>query len=143
MDAAASLTVEQARKIVAPLYDALTEPGKKDTAALLASCAHDDYRSYHTNGDFLTRDQLAGVFVGMGAAVPDLTWKIIDLMVIGDQVIVRGEAAGTPTGEFWGQAPTGKGFKTMAIDIFTIRDGKLAKAFHIENWMTALEQMRK
>ena len=53
------------------------------------------------------------------------------------------EATGTPTGEFWGAAPTGKGFKTMAIDLFTVRDGKLASAYHIENWMAALEQMRR
>jgi hypothetical protein len=31
----------------------------------------------------------------------------------------------------------------MAIDVFTVRDGKLATAFHIENWMTALQQMGK
>ena len=31
----------------------------------------------------------------------------------------------------------------MAIDIFTVRAGKLASAYHIENWMTALEQMNK
>ena len=36
-----------------------------------------------------------------------------------------------------------KSFKTMAIDIFTVRDGKLAVGYHVENWMTALEQMRK
>src|SRR5437773_6073076 len=44
--AASSLTVEQARTIVAPLYDALNEPAKKDVAALLAKSTHPDYRSY-------------------------------------------------------------------------------------------------
>jgi hypothetical protein len=29
----------------------------------------------------------------------------------------------------------------MAIDLFTVRDGKLAKAYHIENWMTAIQQL--
>jgi hypothetical protein len=29
----------------------------------------------------------------------------------------------------------------MAIDVFTVRDGKLASAYHVENWMTALEQI--
>ncbi len=136
------LTVEEARKIVAPLYEALNEPGKKDVSALLAQAAHADYKSYHTNEDFLTRDQLAEVFKGMGASIPDLHWEILDIMTIGDQVVVRGEATGTPTGEFWGAPPTGKSFKTMAIDVFTVRDGKLAKAFHIENWTTALQQIK-
>jgi predicted ester cyclase len=139
----ASLTVEEARAIVAPLYEALNEPAKKDVAALLAKAAHTDYRSHHTNEDWLSRDQLAEVFKGMGVTIPDLRWKIMDVHTFGDQIVVRGEATGTPTGEFWGAAPTGKGFKTMAIDLFTVRDGKLASAYHIENWMAALEQMRR
>jgi steroid delta-isomerase-like uncharacterized protein len=137
------LTVEEARKIVAPFYDALNEPSKKDVAALLAKAAHPDYQSYHTNEAWRSRDQLAGAFKGMGVAIPDLRWRIMDIQTIGaDRIVVRGEATGTPTGEFLGVPPTGKGFKTMAIDVFTVRDGKLASAYHIENWIAALEQMR-
>jgi predicted ester cyclase len=126
-----------------PLYDALNQPAKKDVDALLAKAAHADYRSYHTNEEFLTRDQLAGIFKNMGVTVPDLRWDIKDIQTVGDQVIVRGEATGTPTGEFWGAKPTGKGFKTMALDVFTVKNGKLASCYHIENWMTALQQMSK
>jgi predicted SnoaL-like aldol condensation-catalyzing enzyme/predicted ester cyclase len=141
--AAAPLTIAQAREIVGPLYDALNQPAKKDVDALLAKAAHAEYRSYHTNEDFLTRDQLAGIFKNMGVTVPDLRWEIKDIQTNGDQVIVRGEATGTPTGEFWGAKPTGKGFKTMALDIFTVKNGKLASCYHVENWMTALQQMSK
>jgi predicted SnoaL-like aldol condensation-catalyzing enzyme len=141
--AAAPITKEQARAIVWPLYDALNEPARKDVSALLAKTAHPDYRSYHTNEEFLTRDQLAEVFKGMGVTVPDLRWEIKDIQTQGDQIIVRGEATGTPKGEFWGAKPTGKGFKTMALDLFTVKDGKLTSCYHIENWMTALQQIGK
>jgi predicted SnoaL-like aldol condensation-catalyzing enzyme/predicted ester cyclase len=141
--AVAPLTITIARKIVAPLYDALNQPSKKDVDALLAKAAHSDYRSYHTNEDFLTRDQLAGIFKNMGVTIPDLRWEIKDIQTFGDQVIVRGEATGTPMGEFWGAKPTGKGFKTMALDIFTVKNGKLASCYHVENWMTALQQIGK
>src|ERR1700733_6010535 len=77
--AASPLTVEQARTIVAPLYDALNQPAKKDVAALLAKATNPDYRSYSTNEDWLTRDQLADVFRMLGAAVPDLRWTIEDI----------------------------------------------------------------
>jgi predicted SnoaL-like aldol condensation-catalyzing enzyme/predicted ester cyclase len=137
------LTIEQARMIVAPLYEALNQPAKKDVAALLAKAAHPDYRSYHTNEDWLTREQLTDVFKMIGAAVPDLRWNIEDLQTVGDKIVVRGKATGTPEGEFWGAKPTGKGFNTMAIDIFTVRDGKLASCYHVENWVGALEQMGK
>lgn len=136
------LTVEQARKIVAPLYDALNEPSKKDVDALLAKAANPDYQSFSTNEEFLTRDQLAEVFKSMGSTVPDLHWTIRDIFTFGDKIIVRGQATGTPTGEFWGAKPTGKSFSTMAIDIFTVRNGKLSSAYHVENWMTALQQIK-
>lgn len=60
---------------------------------------------------------------------------------VDDRIIVRGEATGTPVADFFGAAPTGKSFRTMAIDLFTVRDGKLAKAYHIENWTAALQQI--
>ncbi len=68
--AASPLTVEEAREIVAPLYDALNEPGKKDVAALLAKATNPDYRSYSTNEDWLTRDQLADIFKMHGFGYP-------------------------------------------------------------------------
>jgi len=141
--AASALTLEHARRIVAPLYDALNQPARKDVAALLAQAANPDYRSFHTNEDSLSREQLVEVFKMIGAAVPDLRWTIEDIQTIGDQIIVRGKATGTPTGKFWGANPTGKSFNTMAIDIFTVRDGKLASAYHVENWVGALQQLAK
>jgi len=139
----APLTVEQARMIVGPLYEALNQPAKNDVATLLAKAAHPDYRSHHTNEEWLSRDQLAGVFTMIGAAVPDLRWTIEDIQTFGDKIVVRGRATGTPTGELWGAPPTGKSFDTMAIDIFTVRDGKLASAYHVENWVGALQQIAK
>jgi predicted SnoaL-like aldol condensation-catalyzing enzyme/ketosteroid isomerase-like protein len=141
--ARSALSVEQARSIVAPLYDALNQPAKKDVKALLGKATHPDYKSFHTNQDWLTRDQLADVFKMLGSRIPDLRWTIQDIQTLDDQIIVRGEATGTPTGELFGTKPTGKSFKTMAIDLFTVRDGKLASAHHVENWMTALEQIAK
>jgi predicted SnoaL-like aldol condensation-catalyzing enzyme len=137
-----SITIEEARRIVGPLYDALNEPGKKDVSALLAKAANPDYRSYSTNEDWLNRDQLAEVFKTMGSIIPDLSWEVKDLQTFGDQIIVRGEATGTPVLEFWGVKPTGKSFKTMAVDVFTVRNGKLSSAYHVENWMTALQQIQ-
>jgi predicted ester cyclase len=97
-----------------------------------------DYRSYHTNEESVSRDQLAQKFQSIGASVR----TIEDIQTFGDQIVVRGKATGIPTGEFWGTKPTGKGFNTMAIDIFTVKNDKLASAYHVENWVGALQQMK-
>ena len=141
--AGAPLTPDQARTIVAPLYDALNQPAKKDVVALLAQATNPDYQSYSTNEDWLNRNQLADVFKMIGAAVPDLRWSIKDILVSGDQIVVRGEASGTPERELFGAKPTGKSFRTMSIDVFTVRGAKLSSAYHVENWLGALEQLRK
>ena len=136
------LTVDVAKRIVSPLYDALNQPQKKHVAALLAQACHADYKSYSTNEEWLTRDQLAEVFKQLGASIPDLTWSIKDIWVTGDRVVVRGEASGTPVAELFGAPATGRSFKTMAIDVFTVRGDKLASAYHVENWVGAMQQIR-
>ena len=141
-DIAPSLTVEQARAIVAPLYEGLNEPTEKDVPALLENATNPDYRSCSTNSDCLSRDQLAGVFTALGKIIPDLNWTIKDIWTSGNRIVVRGEATGTPTGELFGVKPTGKSFKTISIDMFTVRDGRLAAAYHVENWMAAIEQIK-
>lgn len=136
------LTVEVAERIVGPLYDALNQPRKKDVAALLAKACHVDYKSYSTNDKWLTRDELAEVFKQLGASIPDLSWSIKDIWTSGDRIVVRGEAAGTPVAELFGARPTGRSFNTMALDVFTVRGDKLASAYHVENWVGAMQQIR-
>jgi hypothetical protein len=63
---ATPLTKEEARAIVAPLYEALNEPMKKDVSGLLAQATNPDYRSCSTFTDCLDRESLAKVFKAMG-----------------------------------------------------------------------------
>jgi predicted SnoaL-like aldol condensation-catalyzing enzyme len=140
--AQSELTVEVAKRIVGPLYDALNQPQEKDVAALLAQACHTEYKSYSTNEGWLTRDQLVDVFKQLGARIPDLSWSIKDIWTSGDRIVVRGEATGTPVRELFGARPTGRSFKTMALDVFTVRGEKLATAYHVENWVGAMQQIR-
>jgi hypothetical protein len=133
--------VEEARKITAPLYDALNQPAKKDVSALLAQATLPDYRSYPTNEEHFSRDQLADVFkkhrrVGPGSALDSSEHPGFR----GSNRGARG-SDGNAHRRLLGAKSTGKGFKTMAIDVFTVRNGKLASAYHVENWMTALQQI--
>ena len=71
-----------------------------------------------------------------------MKFDIKEVLVAGDRVVVRGEVTGTPAGELFGVPHTGRSFRMMAIDIQTIREGKIAKTFHLENWLSVLGQLR-
>jgi SnoaL-like polyketide cyclase len=58
-------------------------------------------------------------------------------------VLRSSEATGTPKGELFGVKPSGRSFKTMSIDVFTVKGEKLASAYHVENWVGALQQLSK
>ena len=79
---------------------------------------------------------------GFATTIPDLKFQIREVLVSGDRVIVRGEVTGTPSGVLFGAPHTGKSFRIMAIDVQTIRDGKISKTYHLENWLSALGQLR-
>ena len=137
----ADLTPDRARIIVAPLYEALNEPSKKDITSLLNEATNDDYQSCSNNEECIDRSKLSGAFRYLGEVVPDLHWAIKEVITSGDRIIIRGEATGTPVLDFFGVKPTGRSFKTMSIDTFTVKDGKLSRAYHIENWTAAIKQL--
>jgi predicted ester cyclase len=55
---------------------------------------------------------------------------------------VSGEVTGTPAGELFDAPHTGERFRIMAIDMQTIRDGKIGRTYHMENWLSKLGQLR-
>lgn len=138
---AQTLTVEQARAVVAPLYDALNAAPGKDVAALITGATAPEFVSCAGNDACAPRDKVIGNIAGFGKLIPDLKWKIKEVLVSGDRAIVRGEASGTPSGPFMGVAHGGKSFKVMSIDVHTIRDGRIVRIYHIEDWMGASRQL--
>ena len=137
----AEMSVEAARASVAPFYKALNAAFAKDSPDLIRQATAPEWVSCRGNDVCNSRDE---VIAGVGArqkSVPDLTWEIKDVLVSGNQAIVRGEATGTPSGEFFGAAPTGRSFRIMSIDVHTIAGGKMVRSYHIEDWMGAARQL--
>lgn len=133
------LTVDQAREIIAPFYRALN--ARSDAVALVNQATSTEWMSCGGNDTCRGRDQVGAAIAGLHKAVPDLTWEIKEVLVSGDRVIVRGEASGTPTGTFMGVPGNGKSFRIMSIDVHTIKDGKMIRAYHVEDWMGAVRQL--
>ncbi len=138
---AQSLTVAQARAAIAPFYDALNAGPGKDTAALITKATHADWVSCGGNEACSPREKVIGNIAGFTQAIPDLKWEIKEVLVSGDRAIVRGEATGTPAGAFMGVPHSGKSFRIMSIDVHTIRDGKMLRSYHVEDWAGAARQL--
>lgn len=136
------MTPEQARALISPFYDVLTRPAGKDVAAAIEGCTTPDWRSNGSAGQSKSRAEFIGQVGGFGKLLPDLAWKIEEVLVAGDRIVVRSEATGTPAGEFFGVPVTGRSFRILAIDVHTVQDGKLVAVWHVEDWATALRQLK-
>lgn len=141
---AQGLTEAKAREIIAPWYGLFNVATRGDVKATQEQVLIADYESCagYLPGECWGRDTSIKVVSNFSNSIPDMKFDIKEVLVSGDRVVVRGEVTGTPAGELFGVPHTGKSFRIMAIDIQTIRDGKIAKTFHMENWLSALGQLR-
>ena len=130
-----------AKAIVKRFYEALSNPTSPTLDADTAEFVADDWHSTPTppGGDgqqgFVAS---LGIF---GSIIPDLTWVQEETLVSGNRVVVRGVATGTPQAEFLGVPPTGKSFEIGSLDVHTLKDGKIVRTFHLEDWTTAIAQL--
>ena len=75
--------------------------------------------------------------------IPDLKWEPQEILQDGNKIIVRSIFSGIPIGEFMGLTLDGtKSFKTMSIDIHTVENNKILNVYHIEEWPTAIAQLK-
>jgi ketosteroid isomerase-like protein len=141
---AQGLTEAQARAIIEPWYSLFNIATRGDVKAIQEQVLTADYLSCsgYLPGECWGRDTSIKVVSNFANSIPDMKFDIKEVLVAGDRVVVRGEVTGTPAGELFGTPHTGKSFRIMSIDIQRIRDGKIAKTFHMENWLSALGQLR-
>ena len=141
---AQSMTEAQAREVIAPWYGLFNVATRADVKAVQEQVLTTDYQSCsgYLPGECWGRDTSIKVVSNFSKSIPDMKFDIKEVLVSGDRIVVRGEVAGTPAQALFGTSPTGKSFRIMTIDIQTIRDGKIAKTFHMENWLSALGQLQ-
>lgn len=72
---------------------------------------------------------------------PDIEIVNEDVIAEGNKVVARSVARGTHTGPLLGIPPTGKPAQIHAIDIWTVKNGKLAEAWHVEELLQMMMQL--
>ena len=133
------------RSVVEPFYTKiLTRASGADVAATAEAVISENWQSIGDySGKTKSRDQFVKQMVGFGKLIPDMTWKIEEMIVSGNRVIVRGRATGTPTGPMFGVDGKGKSWDIMSIDIHTVENGKIVTSYHVEDWAGAIRQLKK
>jgi predicted ester cyclase len=138
------LTEAQARAIIAPWYSLFSVATRGDVSAIAERALTDDYQSCYGNqpGECWGRAATIEKIAGFAELIPDMEFRIVEVLVAADRVIVRGEQTGTPAGVLFGIPHSGKRFRIMAFDIQTLRGGRIARTYHVEDWHRAAEQLR-
>ncbi|WP_422037706.1 ester cyclase [Roseibium sp.] len=122
--------------------DLLTTPADVTTDQV-RSVVSDDWVSVPTPRGGAGAEGFHKTLKGFGAIIPDLKWEPQEILQDGNRYIVRGKATGTPQAPFFGIDPaTGKSFEIMSIDIHTVENGKIVKSYHVEEWATAIRQLK-
>ena len=78
--------------------------------------------------------------------MPDVKTELQQIVQQGKFIAARSRASGTPLGPFHGVTPVEDGpkrsFDMMTIDIHTVENGMIQQSFHVEDWMTAISQLK-
>lgn len=132
--------------IVRPFYDACltVTPGEDPArvAAILGSLLADSFQSRNATEN-KSKAQLIGQIQFFWKLVPDLRWHIEEMLVVGNRVVVRSTASGTPKGDFMGVPTDGtRSFRILTIDIHTVVEGRVVEVHHVEDWASALRQLK-
>ena len=72
----------------------------------------------------------------------DKTIEIIDVVIDGDRVAAPWRMTWTQVGDLWGMLPAdGKPIELEGMDYFVLRDGKIIRTRHVENWLAVVSQL--
>jgi len=140
----AAMTLDEAREVVAPWYALFKVATRGDVGEVHEQVLTEDYKSCsgYLPSECWGRETSINVISNFANTLPDMCFTIPEILTAGNRVVVRGEASATPSGALFGVPHFGKSFRTMAIDIQVVRDRKISEAFHMENWLSALNQLR-
>lgn len=131
------------REAITAFYTkALTVNSDTRPTTVLAPTLAEGYRSF---GSVESKggEQLMGQLEFFWKIIPDLKWEPQEIINDGDKYVVRSIATGSPKGDFMGLPTDGtKSFKIMTIDVHTMKDGKFISTFHLEDWVTAMKQLK-
>ena len=123
-------------------YDLLSNPGSETHTAAFVDATDEAWESIGDySGTNKTRDAFLGQMGFFDQLIPDLEWTVQSMHDAGDVITVRSRATGTPVGPLFGVDGEGRGFDILTIDVHELKDGKIVRTYHVEDWAGALQQL--
>jgi steroid delta-isomerase-like uncharacterized protein len=89
------------------------------------------------------RVEFKAILSRLQRAFPDIQYRIDDVIVAGDRVVLRWEARGTHRGDYLGVAATGRPVTYGGVTIYELREGKVARIWVAADLLSLLRRMRE
>ncbi|SAL44655.1 polyketide cyclase [Caballeronia arvi] len=134
----AHLTQSAAREAVERLYRAFAT---QDVALLREAVTPDWEYLPEPPGQQPGPDQMIPVFADLAAALPDMRIQILDMLIQDNRVGTRAEVSGTQSGPLMGIAATKKPIRFAIHSFHELRDGRVSKTWHLEDWLSVFRQL--
>lgn len=112
------------KELVRRAYDAVNRGAIDEFGDLLA----DDYKEIDQRGETKSKAECIAETKELKRAFPDMKYDIQEVIAEGDKVAVVDTFSGTMKGEMSGMQPTGKRMSVPEVDVYIVKNGKLAES---------------
>lgn len=132
--------IDPKARVIRRYFEELFNQGKLE---LVSELLHPDYVNHSPGSAELPRgrDGVRLVVAGMRRALPDLFYRIDELVVGNDSVAARTTMTGTQQGELFGIPPTGKRFEVKQMTFERFQDGKIVAHHRLTDELALLRQL--
>ena len=128
------------KTLVLRYYDEVWRKGNVDAIDELLTPDHVDETP--PPGFDGTREAQKQIATSMRDSSKDKTIDVLDLVIDGDRVAGVWRLSWTQIGDLWGMVPAdGRRIELEGMDYFQIRDGRIARTRHVENWLAVVLQL--
>lgn len=129
------------RAVVEAFYtQLLSDPNAADIDKRARKVVVEDWVSIPTPRGGKGAEGLVKTLKKFGKAISAMKWEPQEILQVGNRYVVRSIATGTPNGKFFGKPAKGS-YKIMTIDIHEVKNGRIVKSFHVEDWARAARQV--
>jgi steroid delta-isomerase-like uncharacterized protein len=132
------MSVEDSKALIRRMYETMNQRNWDEFDEMFAP----DYVHHSAPGHDMNFEDLKQAIAMSTTAFPDLQATIEEMIAEGDKVMVRWTQSATHTSEFMGVAPTGKRVRFSGINIFRVRDAKIAEDTPHWDFSVILQQLQ-